>query len=133
MPSMKTIEYLLLAWFAAASLIHPPAVPSAAASTDRVTVVVLDQSGSMRLDLPEKKPVTKASDPHGLRCSAVRLLADLASDHDSLGLVKLESHDDKTGAAADSTAEVLMSPEPMGIAQNRAAFKSKVDCDRATN
>src|SRR5262249_1685168 len=45
----------------------------------------------------------------------------------------LESHDDKIGAAADRTADVLLAPMPMGTAQSRDVFKSKVDCDHATN
>src|SRR5437868_7702914 len=92
----------LTVWIAAALLL-PYSTARAADVKDRVTIIVLDQSGSMRLDLPEKQPRTKASDPLGLRCSAVRLLADLATTRDSLGLVKLESHDDKTGPTADRT------------------------------
>lgn len=114
-------------------LFLPDGTARAAAMKDRVTIVVLDQSGSMRLNLPTKQPRTKASDPLGLRCSAVRLLADLATTRDSLGLIKLESHDDKTGPTADRTAEVLIAPTPMGTAQSRDAFKAKVDCTQATN
>lgn len=99
---------------------------------ERVTIVVLDQSGSMRLDLNQRKPPTKASDPQGLRCSAVRLLADLATTRDSLGLVKLESHDDKTDSTADRTAEILLPPLAMGTDQARITFKNKIDCDHAT-
>lgn len=69
----------------------------------RVTIVVLDQSGSMRT---EGKP----RDPLGLRCSAVRLLTDLATARDYLALVKLESRD----LEDDLTAEVLSPPVRMG-------------------
>jgi Mg-chelatase subunit ChlD len=130
---MKTIERALLALGILVGLLYPHLAANAAGNKERITIVVLDQSGSMRLDLPEKKPRAKASDPLGLRCSAVRLLADLATTRDSLGLVKLESHDDKTGPAADRTAEVLLAPMAMGTAQSRDAFKTKVVCDQATN
>lgn len=88
----------------------------------RVTIVVLDQSGSMRT---EGKP----RDPLGLRCSAVRLLTDLATARDYLALVKLESRD----LEDDLTAEVLSPPVRMGQEDNRIAYKKKIDCDRATN
>ncbi len=129
----RWLSIVLLSLSFVAGLFLPDRTASAAELKDRVTVVVLDQSGSMRLNLPEKQPRTKASDPLGLRCSAVRLLADLATTRDSLGLVKLESHDDQAGAGADRTAEVLLAPTPMGTAERRDAFKSKVDCDHATN
>jgi Mg-chelatase subunit ChlD len=116
-----------------AGLVSPERVAGAPEVKERMTIVVLDQSGSMRLDLPEKRPRTKASDPLGLRCSAVRLLADLATTRDSLGLIKLESHDDTTDSTADRTAEVLLAPMAMGTAQSRDMFKAKVDCDHATN
>ncbi|NTW01175.1 MAG: hypothetical protein HGA19_07655 [Oscillochloris sp.] len=88
----------------------------------RVTVVVLDQSGSMRT-------TERPSDPLGLRCSAVRLLADLATDGDYLALVKLESRD----LEQDLTAEVLSPAIQMGTEVNRNTYKGKITCNEATN
>lgn len=97
---------------------------------ERVTVVILDQSGSMRrTDLDKERP----RDPNGLRCSAVRLLADLATQQDILALVKLESRDDKTGPEADRSAEVLVLPTRMGFQEDRDAYKEQIDCTRASN
>lgn len=103
--------------------------PVAQATRDRVTIVVMDQSGSMRFDLNQRRPPTKASDPLGLRCSAGRLLADLASPSDWLGLVKLESRDQED----DITAAVLLEPIAMGTAAAREQYKAQLNCDAARN
>lgn len=127
---MKLFGLIALLTLAMVSLLPPASLRAQGSEGDRVTVVILDQSGSMqREDLPGEKP----RDKEGLRCSAVRLLADLATDHDYLALVKLESHDDETGPNADRTAEVLMAPTQMGYEARRAEYKAKVDCSQAHN
>ncbi|MBV9789071.1 MAG: hypothetical protein JOZ51_12895, partial [Chloroflexi bacterium] len=129
----RVLHVLLLALVVALLLARYPTQAQAQAQRDRVTIVVLDQSGSMRYDLPERRPPHKASDRLGLRCSAARLLADLATPNDWLGLVKLESHDDQTDATADRTAEVLLAPTAMGTAAARDQFKAQLQCDQAHN
>ena len=93
-----------------------------ATTNDRVTIIILDQSGSMN-----------RNDSRGLRCSAVRLLADLATDQDTFGLIRLETTDTETGPEADRSARVLIEPIAMGYAANRSQFRSAVTCDDATN
>ena len=82
---------------------------------DRVTVIVLDQSGSM-----------DGTDPLGLRCSAVRLLADLATEQDTYGLIRLAS-------TTDRVAQVEIEPRRLGYQPDRDAFRAAVRCDTEGN
>lgn len=126
---MKLLLLAALALNLGVALPMPHPTVSAQADSARVTIIVLDQSGSMVLDAPDAAPPTQASDPQGLRCSAVRLLADLATARDALGLIRLET---KSASVDDLDAQTVVSPPMvMGTAQARARFRELVRCDDA--
>ncbi|MEI7644601.1 MAG: choice-of-anchor X domain-containing protein [Chloroflexales bacterium] len=117
--AMKTPASLCLILCVAANILFQQGVAAAEPARDRVTIVILDQSGSMGL-----AGVSDGTDPEGLRCSAIRLLADLGTTSDTLGLIRLSSQDSTNVGIAD----VLLPPQRMGNREASQRFKDKVDC-----
>ena len=94
--------FLMMAW---CILLVPPVQAQSTqnhAQTGRVTIIVLDMSGSM-----------STNDPNGVRCSAANAYIDLSKPDDSIGVIGLDSAPGQPGPHNFGSALTWATPMKM--------------------